>query len=136
MTYDDAERPLLLGLVGAGIGGSLSRPLHEREGRACGIPLIYRPVDAEALGLGVADLPDVLRWAARLGFEVAVLDPEADCPAGRVAAHRIIGRYDDTEALDALAAVSAVVTTAIIAMPTIAAIRQPPPPAGSSRIDR
>jgi shikimate dehydrogenase len=69
MTYDDTERPLLLGLVGAGIGGSLSRPLHEREGRACGIPLIYRPVDAEALGLAVADLPDVLRGAARLGFD-------------------------------------------------------------------
>jgi shikimate dehydrogenase len=69
MTYDDVQRPLLLGLVGAGIGGSLSPSLHEREGRACGLPLTYRPVDAEQLGFGVADLPNVLRWATRLGFD-------------------------------------------------------------------
>ena len=66
---EDPGRPLLLGLVGAGIGGSLSKPLHEREGRACGVPLTYRPIDAEVLGFGVDDLPEVLRWAARLGFD-------------------------------------------------------------------
>jgi shikimate dehydrogenase len=64
-----AERPLVLGLVGAGIGGSLARPLHEREGQACGVPLTYRPIDADVLGFGVDDLPDVLRWAVRLGFD-------------------------------------------------------------------
>jgi shikimate dehydrogenase len=63
------DRPLLLGLVGSGISGSLSKPLHEREGRACGLSLTYRPVDADVLGFGVDDLPDVLRWAGRLGFD-------------------------------------------------------------------
>jgi len=66
---DDADRPLVLGLVGAGLGGSLSKPLHEREGRECGVPVTYRPIDAEVLGFGVEDLPDLLRWATRLGFD-------------------------------------------------------------------
>jgi 5-(carboxyamino)imidazole ribonucleotide synthase len=48
--------------------------------------------------------------AARLGFDVAVLEPDADSPAGRVAAHTIVGPYDDTQALAALAAVASVVT--------------------------
>lgn len=65
----DADQPLLLGLVGAGIGGSLSKPMHEREGAACRVPLTYRPVDAEVLRFGVDDLPDVLRWATRLGYD-------------------------------------------------------------------
>lgn len=49
--------------------------------------------------------------AARLGFEVAVLDPEPDCPAGRVAKQTITGAYDDPEALARLAELSAVITT-------------------------
>ncbi|HEX8233898.1 MAG TPA: 5-(carboxyamino)imidazole ribonucleotide synthase [Caulobacteraceae bacterium] len=48
--------------------------------------------------------------AARLGFDVAVLDPEADCPAGRVAAHTITAAYGDPDGLTALAEVSDVVT--------------------------
>lgn len=48
--------------------------------------------------------------AARLGFDVAVLERDADSPAGRVAAHTIVGAYDDPQALEALAAVAQVVT--------------------------
>jgi 5-(carboxyamino)imidazole ribonucleotide synthase len=48
--------------------------------------------------------------AARLGFDVAVLDPERASPAQRVAAHSIVGPYDDPDALAALAAVSDVIT--------------------------
>ena len=48
--------------------------------------------------------------AARLGFDVAVLERDADSPAGRVAAHTIVGAYADPEALKALAAVASVVT--------------------------
>lgn len=48
--------------------------------------------------------------AARLGFDVAVLERNADSPAGRVAAHTIVGPYTDAEALKALAAVASVVT--------------------------
>lgn len=48
--------------------------------------------------------------AARLGFDVAVLERDADSPAGRVAAHTIVGAYDDPEALAALAKLADVVT--------------------------
>ena len=48
--------------------------------------------------------------AARLGFDVAVLERDADSPAGRVAAHTIVGAYTDPEALKALAAIASVVT--------------------------
>jgi 5-(carboxyamino)imidazole ribonucleotide synthase len=48
--------------------------------------------------------------AARLGFDVAILEPEPDAPASRVAAHTVIGAYDDLEALKQLAALSDVVT--------------------------
>lgn len=48
--------------------------------------------------------------AARLGFDVAVLEREADSPAGRVSAHTIVGPYVDPLALEALAAVAGVVT--------------------------
>lgn len=48
--------------------------------------------------------------AARLGFDVAILDPEPDAPAARVAAHAIVAAYDDPEGLKALADVSDVIT--------------------------
>ncbi len=48
--------------------------------------------------------------AARLGFDVAVLGREDDAPAGRVAARRVTGHYDDPASLRALAAVADVVT--------------------------
>jgi len=48
--------------------------------------------------------------AARLGFDVAVLDPERDAPAHRVAAQAIVGDYDDPEALEALASLADVIT--------------------------
>jgi 5-(carboxyamino)imidazole ribonucleotide synthase len=48
--------------------------------------------------------------AARLGFDVAILDPDADGPAARVSAHSIVGAYDDPDALAALAEVSDIVT--------------------------
>jgi 5-(carboxyamino)imidazole ribonucleotide synthase len=48
--------------------------------------------------------------AARLGFDVAVLERDADSPAGRVAAHCIVGAYTDRAALEQLAALASVVT--------------------------
>jgi shikimate dehydrogenase len=43
--------------------------MQEREGREAGLSLAYRLVDAQATGFGVADLPDLLSWARRLGFD-------------------------------------------------------------------
>ena len=59
----------VLGLVGAGIDRSLTPAMQEAEGRAHGLSLGYRIVNATTHGLGVDDLPDLLRWARRLGFD-------------------------------------------------------------------
>ncbi len=48
--------------------------------------------------------------ASRLGFDIVVLEPEPDCPAGRVATHTVVAAYDDPLALRTLAATSSVVT--------------------------
>jgi 5-(carboxyamino)imidazole ribonucleotide synthase len=48
--------------------------------------------------------------AARLGFDVVVLEPEPDSPASRVAKRTIVAAYDDPQALEALAAAADVVT--------------------------
>jgi shikimate dehydrogenase len=59
----------LLGLVGAGIRDSLTPALHEREGAEEGLRISYRLIDTGRLGIGAAELPDLLRWAERLGFD-------------------------------------------------------------------
>ena len=59
----------VLGLVGAGIAGSLTPAMQEREGRENGLTLGYRLIDTELLGLGPDDLPGLLDWAERLGFD-------------------------------------------------------------------
>jgi shikimate dehydrogenase len=58
-----------LGLVGAGIGASLTPAMQEREGRAAGLSLTYRIIDAEVEGFGVDDLGEVLGSARRLGMD-------------------------------------------------------------------
>ena len=67
MTADGTS--FTLGLVGAGIGGSLTPAMQEREGRESGLSISYRIIDAEELGLGVDDLPEILAWAERLGYD-------------------------------------------------------------------
>ncbi len=64
----DAWSATLLGLVGAGIGASLTPVMHEREGAEQGLRLIYRKIDLEPLGLTEAALPDLLTAAERMGF--------------------------------------------------------------------
>jgi 5-(carboxyamino)imidazole ribonucleotide synthase len=61
--------------------------------------------------LGGGQLGRMLAQAAsRLGFDVAILEPETDAPAARVAAHAIVAAYDDPAGLEALAKVADVVT--------------------------
>jgi shikimate dehydrogenase len=59
----------LLGLVGEGIGASLTPAMHEREGREAGLRVSYRLLDARERGFDVENLPEVLAWAQRLGFD-------------------------------------------------------------------
>jgi shikimate dehydrogenase len=65
----DSERPALLaGLIGAGIQGSLTPAMHEREGTAQGFSAIYRLIDLQRLGLGVGALAELITAAERMGF--------------------------------------------------------------------
>lgn len=59
---------LVCGLIGTGIGKSLTPALHEREGTAQGLNYVYRIVDLGAATLSVDDLPRLVSTAADLGF--------------------------------------------------------------------
>ncbi len=94
----------LLGLVGAGIQASLTPAMHEREGAECGLDISYRLIDTSRLGLGVRDLPDLLDWAERLGFDglnvthpfkqevLALVDELSDDAADLGAANTVVFR--------------------------------------------
>ena len=70
MPRPSTDRPsYLLGLVGSGIGASLTPAMQEREGEESGLRVSYRLIDAQQRGFGAQDLPDVLAWAQRLGFD-------------------------------------------------------------------
>jgi 5-(carboxyamino)imidazole ribonucleotide synthase len=74
--------------------------------------------------LGGGQLGRMLAQAAsRLGFDVAILEPEVDAPATRVAAHTIVAAYDDPAGLEALAKVADVVTFEFENVPAAALAR-------------
>ena len=58
----------LTGLIGAGIGASLSPRLHEREAELNGLRLVYQLIDISSLGLEVTQTPALLTAARRVGF--------------------------------------------------------------------
>jgi shikimate dehydrogenase len=59
---------VLIGLVGEGIGRSLSPLLHQREADRQGIRLIYTIIDSAHVPVSPGNLPEVLRWAQLLGY--------------------------------------------------------------------
>jgi shikimate dehydrogenase len=59
----------LCGLLGSGIKKSRSPDIHETEGAALGLRLVYRTIDFASFGAGVEALPDVLQAAERFGFD-------------------------------------------------------------------
>lgn len=59
----------LIGLIGSGIGASLTPAMHMREAEAQGFRHLYRLIDLTALNLGPQDLPDLLTAAERMGFD-------------------------------------------------------------------
>ncbi|MEU0193404.1 shikimate dehydrogenase [Streptomyces afghaniensis] len=59
----------LVGLIGSGIGPSLSPALHEREGGRQGLRLLYRLIDIDALGVPPEAVGDLVRAARDLGFD-------------------------------------------------------------------
>ena len=56
------------GLIGAGIGGSFSPALHEREARELGLDGEYRLFDIDALGRDPDDVGALVREARELGL--------------------------------------------------------------------
>ncbi|MEU6914119.1 shikimate dehydrogenase [Streptomyces olindensis] len=59
----------LVGLIGSGIGPSLSPALHEREADRQGLRLLYRLIDIDTLGVPPEAVGDLLRAARDLGFD-------------------------------------------------------------------
>lgn len=62
------RRSVLIGLIGSAIQASRTPAMHEAEGDRLGLRYLYNLVDLDELKLGVADLPDLLRAAKRMGF--------------------------------------------------------------------
>ncbi|KRE33711.1 shikimate dehydrogenase [Mycobacterium sp. Soil538] len=62
-------RPYLVGLVGTGVGPSLSPALHMTEARAQGLDYVYRTVDLDDLDISPVRIGEVLSWARALGFD-------------------------------------------------------------------
>lgn len=59
---------ITIGLLGRGIGASLSPLMHEREGARQGLDYRYHLVDFDRLGLDDGRLPELLAEARDLGF--------------------------------------------------------------------
>jgi len=59
----------LVGLIGTGIGPSLSPPLHEREADAWGVRYLYRRLDLDRLGVPPAAVGELLAAARLAGYD-------------------------------------------------------------------
>ncbi|MGW0945521.1 shikimate dehydrogenase [Streptomyces sp. NPDC002623] len=59
----------LVGLIGSGIGPSLSPALHEQEADRQGLRYLYRLVDIDVLGVAPETVGDLVRAARDLGFD-------------------------------------------------------------------
>jgi len=58
----------LVGLIGSGIQASRTPTMHMAEGARQGFSYIYKLIDLDVIGAGVALLPELLTNAQRLGF--------------------------------------------------------------------
>jgi shikimate dehydrogenase len=59
----------LAGLIGRGIGPSLTPPMHEREGDELGLRYVYRRFDLDELGLPPEAVGDLLATARLAGYD-------------------------------------------------------------------
>ncbi|MFF9813350.1 shikimate dehydrogenase [Streptomyces sp. NPDC014006] len=59
----------LVGLIGSGIGPSLSPALHQREADRQGLRYLYRLLDLDTLGLQPEAVGDLVRSARDLGYD-------------------------------------------------------------------
>ena len=97
-----AHRPYLVGLVGTGVGPSLTPALHMAEAAAQGLDYVYRTIDLNEVGLAPEQIGEVLDWARALGFDA--LNVTYPCK------HLVIEHLDDVDDVAAeLGAVNTVV---------------------------
>jgi shikimate dehydrogenase len=66
-----SEQPILLGLIGRGIGGSQSPRLHQGEGDALGLRLTYSLFDFDERGWDDGRLPELIAALKLTGFRGA-----------------------------------------------------------------
>lgn len=64
-----AKDSYLVGLIGSGIGPSLSPALHEREAGRQGLRYLYRLIDIDVLGAPPETVGELVRAARDLGFD-------------------------------------------------------------------
>jgi shikimate dehydrogenase len=95
---NEQQHSYVVGLIGAGIGPSLSPALHEREARELGLRYVYRRIDLDELGLGAEDVGDLVRAAGRLGFDGL----NVTHPAKQAVVAHLDGLSPEAEALGAV----------------------------------
>lgn len=95
-----ASNPYLVGLVGQGVGPSLTPALHMAEGRAHGLDYLYRTIDLNVIGVAPERIGEILEWARALGYDA--LNVTHPCK------QLVIPHLDDLD--DAAAALGAVNT--------------------------
>jgi shikimate dehydrogenase len=64
-----ARTSRLIGLIGSGVGPSLSPQLHEREGAHHGLQYVYRSIDIAGFQPGPDTVGEILDVGRRLGFD-------------------------------------------------------------------
>lgn len=64
----DSRRSVLCGLIGSGIQASRTPAMHEEEGRAQGLRVVYQKIDTDELHLANDVLPELVLAAERTGF--------------------------------------------------------------------
>jgi shikimate dehydrogenase len=65
----DLNHRFVVGLLGSGIGGSLTPGLHEAEADRLGLAYTYRVIDLDAIGQPAERSAALVRHAADLGFD-------------------------------------------------------------------
>ncbi len=103
------HHPYLVGLVGTGVGPSLTPALHMAEAKAQGLDYVYKTIDLNAAGIAPAQIGEVLDWARTLGFDalnithpckrlvIEHLDEVDDVAAGLGAVNTVV--FDGSQAI-------------------------------------
>jgi 5-(carboxyamino)imidazole ribonucleotide synthase len=98
-------------MTGTPIGRSAREPAPVRLAVPDGSPVLAIPPGSTIGVLGGGQLGRMLGFAARaMGYRLAILDPDPDCPARAVADRQVVARYDDLAGALELAEGCAVVT--------------------------